>query len=214
MSTPEDHGALHETPPARPPAFDPRQFQRAGDAVEIPAAAAEGHPLYGIAGWAVVLAVLMVLDAIVFALGTIGSFILASRGAGGWFSVLALIQLGLLIWAIACIAKLFGKRADFPGQFTAMCVASATLTVLGMLIGGITWMSAIQLAVVALYIGYVQNSRRIRVTFRHQVESADPYLGQLFPEGLPDHLKLEASPWSTIGKVAPPAATSALRRPF
>jgi len=214
MSSRLDDHAPH-TPPL-PRAVDPRGFQKTGDDIELPLAVAESHPLYGIAGWTVVLAVFMVLDAIVFLLATIGSFMLASRGAGGWFSVLGLIQLGLLIWAIACIVKLFAKKSDFPGQFTALCIASATLTVIGMLIGGATWMAAVQLVVVAVYIGYVQRSRRVRVTFRHQVDSGDPLLREVFPEGLPEHLRPGVSPWAAIGKLPAPGAprVAAARRPF
>jgi hypothetical protein len=214
MSSRPDENAPHAA--QRAPAADPRRFQQAGDYIELPLGVAESHALYGIAGWTVVLAVFMVLDAIVFALSTIGSFMLAARGAGGWFSVLGLIQLGLLIWAIACIAKLFAKKPDFPSQFTALCVASATLTVFGMLIGGATWMAVIQLVVVALYIGYVQRSRRVRVTFRRQVESGDPILRATFPEGLPEHLRPGVSPWSAIGKMPAPGApgVAAARRPF
>lgn len=216
MSSPTDYGALHESPPPRLPVADPRRFQKAGDCIEMPKEAAESHPLHGIAGWTMVLAVFMILDALVFVLGTLGSFILASRGAGGWYAVLGLIQFGLLVWSIACIVKLFARRADFPGQFTALCVASAALTVIGTLIAGVTWMALVQLVVVAIYVGYVRRSRRVRVTFRHQVESGDPYLNQLFPQGLPDHLKPAPSPWSSIGKLGAPArqAAPAARRPF
>ena len=216
MSSRPDENAPHAAPPPRVSATEPRRFQRAGDDIELPLDVAQRHPLYGIAGWAAVLAVFMVLDALVFVLATIGSFMLASRGAGGWFSVLGLIQLGLLVWAVACLVKLFAKKPDFPSQFTALCVASATLTVIGMLIGGATWMAAIQLVVVAIYIGYVQRSRRVRVTFRHQVESGDPILREVFPDGLPEHLRPGASPWAAIGKLPAPRGPSvaAARRPF
>jgi hypothetical protein len=216
MSSLTDYGALHGKPPLRPPAADPHLFQRVGDTIEMPKDVAKGHPLYGVAGWLVTLAVFMVLDALVFLLDTIVSFILASRGAGGWYGVLGLIHLGLLAWSIACIAKLFQRRADFPSQFTALCIASATLSVISMLIAGLTWLALVQLAAIAIFFGYVQRSRRVRVTYLHQVDGADPYLDRLFPQGLPDHLTPAPSPWRRIGKFGAPArqAAPAGRRPF
>jgi len=216
MSRHPDYGALHQAPHARPAAVDPRRCHRAGDFVELPQQTAANHPLYGIAGWTVVLAVFMILDAIMAVLIAIGTFVVATRGAGGVYAVLGLVHLAMLGWMIACIVKLFSKRADFPGQFTALCIVTAALTVLGALINGFTWFSFIQLAVVAIYIAYLQHSHRIRVTFRHQVGDGDAYLSQLFPEGLPDHLRPAGSPWSTIGKMPAPnsSGAAAARRPF
>lgn len=216
MSTNTGYGALHETSQSRPPAVDARRFHKVGDHIELPQEAAEAHPLYGIAGWTVVLAVFMVLDAVFAALVIIATFVVAMRGAGGFYMVLGLVHLGILCWAIACLVKLFSKKPDFPSQYTALCIVSAVFTVIGGLIGGFSWVLAAQLAVIAIYLAYVQRSRRIRVTFRHQVESGDAYLGKLFPEGLPDHLKPAVSPWSAIGKMPAPSGSgiAAARRPF
>ena len=218
MSSPTDYGALHEAPQSRPRpvGVDPRRCHKAGEQVELPREAAEGHPLYGVAGWTVVLSVFMILDAIMAVFIAIATFVVAARGAGGLFVVLGLVHLGMLGWMIVCIVKLFSRRSDFPGQFTALCIVSAAFTVLGAFIGGFTWVSFAQLAVVAIYIAYVQSSRRIRVTFRHQVGNGDAYLNALFPEGLPEHLRPAASPWSSIGKMPEPgrSGAAAARRPF
>jgi len=216
MSSDTDYGALRELPAPRLTGIDPRRFHKVGDNVEMPREMAAGHPLYGIAGWAVVLAVFMCLDAIMGVLIIIGSFVLASRGTGGLHALFGFIQFGLLCWAIVCLVKLFSKRPDFPGQYTAFCITSGALTLLGAMINGLSWVAAVQLAVVAIYIAYVQTSRRIRVTFRHQVGVNDAYLGKLFPEGLPDHLKPAVSPWSSIGKLPAPdnPGVAAARRPF
>lgn len=146
--------------------------------VKVSADVARTHPLYGVAGWTVVLAVFTILDAIIAALVMLGTIVVASRGIAAWHWLIVLVQGAMLTWLVVCIVKLFEKHEIFPRLFTCMCVASGALSVFMMVVGGFNWVALVQLAVVGIYIGYVQSSRRINVTYRHLVAADDPILAQ------------------------------------
>jgi len=159
------------------------EFRVDGAYVVVPDEVARRHPLFGVAGWTVALGVVLILDVLVGVFNTFVLFSYASRA--GWIVLLALFQAGMLIWMIACIAKLFGQKPDFPGQLTTLCGVNAAYLVIVMLIGGGSMTTFVQLGVVILYIAYVQSSRRVRVTYRNQVLAADPLLAEVFPKGIP-----------------------------
>jgi hypothetical protein len=151
-------------------------FRRLGAYVEVPKEVAMRHPLYGVAGWLVVLAVFMILDTVFGGLVVLANLVLAAKGAAGSHLLFAVIQAGFVAAYIVCIVRLFAKHPGFPRLFTVMCILSLTLTGIGVLIAGFTWFALGQAIAVGIYIAYVQCSRRVRVTYRSQVDGNDPFL--------------------------------------
>jgi hypothetical protein len=170
-------------------AADPSAFSRDGDYVRVPEEVALRHPLYGISGWLVVLAVLMILDATMSGLGALASMFMSGRlPNGGLVFFIGLVQAGFCIWMIACIVSLFRKNPAFLSQMTAICIVSLIFVALAVALAGLSWTLGIQAAMIVVYLAYVRIARRVRVTYRHEVEAADPMLQEMFSAGLPEHL--------------------------
>jgi len=182
-------------------AQDLSQFKLEGNYVRVPAALAERHPLYGVKGWTQALGVLLILDAIVHAIGLF--MLVANVGENGLVAVFALVHLGLCVWLVACIVKLHDQNPSFPGLFLGFCGVSAMYVVLIAMLGGGSWATLVQLVVIAVYAGYVSRSRRVHVTYSRELDPRDPLLSEAFPEGLPAHLKPVAAPRVELEQIHP-----------
>jgi hypothetical protein len=172
------------------PAVNPSSFRREGDHVRMPQEVAAGHPLYGVGGWLVALAVLLILDAVFNGLSAIASLILSDRlPNGGLVLFFGFVQAGFCIWMINCLVMLFGKNPGFPRQLTTLCIFSLGGSALTVLLGGFHWSMLVQATLICVYLTYVQSSVRVRVTYRNEIAVTDWLLQKTFPDGLPEHLK-------------------------
>jgi hypothetical protein len=190
------------SPDAAPKAAqDLSQFKLVGNHVRVPAELAERHPLNGVKGWTLALGVLLILDAVANVIGLF--MLLTNAGESGLVALFALAHVGLCLWLVACVVKLYEKNPSFPALFLGYCGVSALYVVLIALLGGGSWVTLVQLAVVVIYAGYVGQSRRVRVTYSRELDPRDPLLAEIFPEGLPAHLKPAPAPLAKLDEIHP-----------
>jgi hypothetical protein len=160
----------------------PDQVRDAGGWKVLDPAIAAKHPLHRLAGWAMLLAILLALSVIGCALGLVYALILLVIG---WY--LALIWMAVAIAAIAggwtgfVTYQLFKLRPGFPFQFTLLSSASILLVVVFMALNGPELGDFISIAISGAWIAYVHMSRRIQVSCRNRVKPDDPFLARLVP---------------------------------
>ncbi|WP_343548835.1 hypothetical protein [Ralstonia sp.] len=157
-----------------------------GSWIAISAARARAHRLYGVRGWLVTLLWLNTLPALVVVLATAMVLMSGETGDGAARSLPALAGLA---FPLGLVVVAFLRVRWFPWVWLGYCLLQLAAT-LGMS-GGIKawavqasgatsagWPLALLLAAEVLVpvgtLAYLARSRRVRVTYRHEVRASDP----------------------------------------
>jgi hypothetical protein len=150
---------------------------------QVPIDQAKGHPLYGIGGWLIVFAVLLAFGLLkgigeigkIAADADIGFFDLLREAEGGFFAlvlVLGSLQVGVIYYLMATRSSSFRNVSSVAlllGEPITWCVgALASIPEMGRIIveSGLIWLISS-----AVWISYLQKSKRVRVTFENSVLS-------------------------------------------
>lgn len=157
-----------------------------GSWIAISAARARAHRLYGVRGWLVTLLWLNTLPALAIVLTMSMILMLGEAGGGSFRLVPALVglvfPLGLvvvaflrvrwfaLVWLGYCLLQLVATLAMSGGiKAWAAQVSSGAAAGLPMML-----LLATELLVPIATLTYLVRSRRVRVTYRHEVRASDP----------------------------------------
>ncbi|WP_296228520.1 hypothetical protein [Ralstonia sp. UBA689] len=157
-----------------------------GSWIAISVARARAHALYGVRGWLITLLWLTTLPVLAMVLGMTAAFMLRVTG-GEW--VHPLLVLPWLVCPLVLVALAFLRVRWFPVLWFAYCLFQLPIAFyIGSLI--LEWLAqasshaAGKLPVVLLFalqvltpfvtMAYIVRSRRVRVTYRHQVRFSDP----------------------------------------
>jgi hypothetical protein len=149
-----------------------------GSWIAISAARARIHPLYGVRGWLVALLWLNTLPALA---NVAAMAALLSMGAFRGWSALVLLWLAL---PLGLVAVAFMRVRWFPVLWFAYCLIRLPAA-LYTLTGISQWMTrtirglpivlwALELAIPIVTMVYIVRSRRVRVTYRHELRTGDP----------------------------------------
>lgn len=154
--------------------------------IAISAARARAHRLYGVRGWLVTLLWLTTLPVLAMVLGMIAAFVLHVTG-GEW--VHPLFVLPWLVYPVGLVAVAFLRVRWFPALWFVYCLFQLPMV---LYVGPMLqqWLAqapshaiealptvllfALQVLAPLVAMGYIVRSRRVRVTYRHQVRIGDP----------------------------------------
>lgn len=157
-----------------------------GSWIAISAARARAHALYGVRGWLLALLWLTTLPVLAMVLGLIAVFVLRVMG-GEW--VHPLLVLPWLACPLGLVALAFLRVRWFPVLWFVYCLFQLPIALyVGSLI--LEWLAhkssyaagewpvvllfALQVLAPFATMAYIVRSRRLRVTYRHQVRVCDP----------------------------------------
>jgi hypothetical protein len=148
-------------------------LKRDGDWVYLDEAGAKRHPLYGIKGWAALLASLLVAGALLGLLVFVGAVVAVVFGAIEGVIVAALMA-GASAYQLFVAARLWKMRDSFQRHYLILFMVSLVLTIVSFVVDPEGAMSSIaSMVVMGLWLAYVFQSARINVTTRKRVSAGD-----------------------------------------
>ncbi len=182
---PRPEPAPGRTPPEASPAPAARGW------VGLSAAEAARHPLFGVHGWVVLVAVFVAVG-LFRALVELVDFWATTDHGGLAAWIMAILRSVMALWAALILGLLMGRSRAFPTNFVAYgMVDTIYLVLFGLAFAHVTHGAvfigvAVAIPLNLLAIAYVLRSRRVNVTFRHRVlvgKPSGPPRGEAHPEG-------------------------------
>lgn len=154
--------------------------------IAISAARAQAHQLYGVRGWLIALLWLNTLPVLAIVLALI---VIVVMGAWGGVSMKPLLALSWLVFPLGLVAVAFLRVRWFPVLWFVYCVLHLPAA-LYMGFGIRQWVAqapghvpadlpvlllfALEVLTPIVTMVYIVRSRRVRVTYRHEVRASDP----------------------------------------
>jgi hypothetical protein len=186
---PRSEPSLGRAPPEAPPPPDAHGW------IRLSPVEAARHPLYGVRGWLVLIAILIALG-LARALVELLDFwaTIDHGGLAAW--IMAVLRSAMALWAALLFGLLLSHSRAFPTGFAAYGMVNVIyLTLFGLAFAHVTHNRvfagvAVGIAVNLLAIAYVLRSRRVNVTFRRRVRAKKAATETSAPPAGP----IEASP--------------------
>jgi hypothetical protein len=144
--------------------------------MQLTASAAARHPLYGLRGWLVLVAILSALE-LFRALVELFDFWATTDHGGLAAWIMAVLRTVMALWAALILGLLLGHSRAFPVNFVAYAMVNVLYLGLFALAfahvtnGTVFVGTAAAMAMNIIGIGYVLRSRRVNVTCRHRVRA-------------------------------------------
>jgi hypothetical protein len=142
--------------------------------VQLSAAEAGRHPLFGVGGWLVAIGILIAVGLLRALIELIDFWATTDHGGlAAW--IMAVLRSAMALWAALLFGLLIGRSRAFPTGFIAYGMVNIIyLTLFGLAFAHVTQNRvftgvAVGIAVTLLAIAYVLRSRRVNVTFRHRI---------------------------------------------
>ena len=162
-----------------PPASEfasPQEPVPIGGWVSLSEAEAARHPLFGVQGWLIPVAILIGLG-LFRALVELVDFWATTDHGGLAAWIMAILRSAMAIWAALILGLLLGRSRAFPTNFIAYGMVNVVyLALFGLAFAHVTHGAVFAgagagIAVNLLAIAYVMRSRRVNVTFRKRVRA-------------------------------------------
>ena len=177
MTRPEAPAPVPVDEPRRAPSFAETSAPAAPDAhgwVRLSAGEAARHPLYGVNGWLVLVAILIAFE-LFRALVEILDFWATTDHGGLAAWIMAVLRSFMALWAALILGLLIGCSRVFPVNVVAYAMVNVLYVGLFALAfahvtkGTVFIGMAVAMALNLIGIAYVLRSRRVNVTYRHRV---------------------------------------------
>jgi hypothetical protein len=169
--TPADAPISSDDAPAAPSAAT-----TAGRWVYLSDAQAHRHPLFGIGGWLIAIAFLIVAGIARAAIEMADFWATTDHGGlAAW--IMAVLRSGMALWSALIFGLLIGRSRAFPANFAAYSMLNIIYLVLfGLAFAHVTNNQVFigvgaAAAVTSIALAYVQLSARVNVTFRRRVRA-------------------------------------------
>jgi hypothetical protein len=150
--------------------------------VQLSAAEAARHPLYGVGGWLNTVALLVALG-LIRALIELSDFWATTDHGGLAAWIMAVLRSAMAAWAALILVLLFARSRAFPVNFTAYSVLNVIyLALFGLAFAHVTQGTvfagvAVGVVVTLVAAAYVALSRRVNVTYLRRVRAREARQG-------------------------------------
>ena len=158
---------------AQQPVIAANIVKREGDWVYLDEESAKRHPLYGIRGWAALLASVLVAGALLGLFVTVGAVVGVVFGAIEG-AIVAVSMAGASAYQLFVAARLWKMQASFQRHYLILFVISLAVALVSFVMDPEEGMqSIVEIVIMGLWLAYVLQSVRINVTTQKRVSAGD-----------------------------------------
>ncbi len=165
-----------DSQPGEPTPAEPPPVPSHGGWIELSSEEAVRHPLFGVHGWLVAIAIFVALG-LARALVELIDFWETTDHGGLAAWIMAILRSVMALWAALVLGLLLGRSRAFPTNFAAYSMVNVIYLVLfGLAFAHVTHgrvFAGVAVAIVLnlVAIAYVVRSRRVNVTYRHRIRT-------------------------------------------